>query len=91
MNPSDEVHRLSGTPSNKEKLHPPRPRIAGEPMNVLCRSLLLKLGNLLQRLDADIIFGYRGSKNGVPVQQQAGPKCVGALLLRIIPSWEVYW
>ena len=28
----------------KDKLYPPRPRIADEPIKVLCRSLLVKLG-----------------------------------------------
>ena len=56
MNPSDDIHCFSGTPLNpKDKFHPPRPRIVGEPINVLCRSLLLKLGNP-QRLGADIRF-----------------------------------
>ena len=52
----------------KDKLHPPRLRIADEPIvNVLCRLLLLSSGTLAQRLYADIIFEYHGSKNGVPV------------------------
>ena len=36
-------------PTVKDKLHLPRSRIADEPINVLCRSLLLKLGNPLSR------------------------------------------
>ena len=51
VNPADEVHRFpEPLRTAKDKLHSPRPRIAGETINGLCRSMLLKLGNSLSEI-----------------------------------------
>ena len=76
----------------KDKLHSPRPRIAGSPINVLCHSMLLNFG-FCKRFFAALIVRTTAQQADSRVQRITCPAEVCRRLATVLPGckkWKAF-